>query len=222
MKQSKAWPILSSLFLAGLLFSTALIAVAQSGRRVQKMPPPPPPPAGTTKESAPLPKPGPPKPATLITLHVGMERFDAFSRIPLANYSGVLQNFIDRLKRSPSLRVVDEGGNMGRGDAVRKAKDSKEERVVWLQMGLDRIGADRDTHVDIRDVFIEYVVYAPGTAKIIGQGRTYPQAHRSRTVIPTTRTGVIYGDYLYNQAAIEAAERVLSILDLSTRPLPRP
>ena len=157
----------------------------------------------------------------MITLEVGIDRFDSFSRISLANYNGVYDSFVDRLSRSPSVKVIPTNINMSRGDAVKKTRANKEGHVVWLQVGLDRIGAEQDANVNIRYVFIEYVVYAPATAKIVAQGRTYPQAHRYKLGVPTTRTPTMVGDYLYNQAAQEAAERVLSALDLSTKPLPR-
>ena len=222
MKQSRSLKILALLFAAGLVLSFTLIAVAQSGRRANKPTQTTPPPVVPATVPA-IAKPSPEKLGPRVTLLVGMDRSDAFSRIPLSASSGVLHSCVDRLNDSASLKVIMENQSMGRGDAVKKAKAGKEgQHVVWLQVGLDRFDASRGANVDLRDVFIEYIVFAPTTAKVVTTGRTYPHMYRNRSVIPTTRTGGLYGDYLYNQAAREAAERILSALHISTRPLPHP
>jgi hypothetical protein len=222
MKQSRSLQILASLFAAGLVLSFTAIATAQSGRRVTKAPQSTAPPVAPAPAPA-APKASPEKLAPLATLLVGMDRNDAFSRIPLSATTGVLDSCVDRLNDSASVRVIRESQSMGRGDAVKKAKAGKDgQHVVWLQVALDRFDASQDANVNLNDVFIEYIVYAPTTAKVVTSGRTYPQMYRNKSVIPTTRTGGLYGDYLYNQAAREAAERILSALHVPTRPIPLP
>ena len=216
-KQLKA--LSATLFIAGVFLSFALFASAQSGRRVTKPAQPPPP--VTTAEPAAVAKPTP-APAPVVTLLVGMDRTDSFSRIPLGATSGVLQSFVDRLKESASLKVIADSRSMSRGEAVEKSKAEKEGNVVWLQVGLGGMGADSGAEVNIREVFIEYLVLAPGTAKTITSGRTYPYAYQTRSVIPSTRTSGLYGDYRYNEAARAAAERVMSIFKVPTRPVKLP
>ena len=114
---------------------------------------------------------------------------------------------------------------MTRGDAVKKAKTGTEgQHVVWLQVGTESFGGSQGGNVNLRDVFIEYIVFAPTTAKVFASGRTYPGTQRNKSVIPTTRTGGLYGDYLYNEAAREAAERILDAFHVPTQPsrLPYP
>ncbi|MEK6282723.1 MAG: hypothetical protein AABN95_20380 [Acidobacteriota bacterium] len=217
-KQSRV--LLTWLFACGLVLSFTLMAVAQSGRRVIK--PTPQPPVATTTGATTVAKPSPEKPAPRVTLVVGIDQSDSFSRIPLGATTGVLQSFVDRLKASPSVKLVVDNQSLGRGEAVRKAKSEKEGHIVWLQVGLDTMGASQGANTNIRDVFIEFVVLAPGTAKTVVSGRTYPYTYRSRSVIPSTRGPGIYGDYRYNEAAREAAERVLAAFRISTRPIRLP
>jgi hypothetical protein len=219
MKQSRSLQILASFFAAGLVLSFTFIATAQSGRRASKSPQTTVPPVAPTTAPAAA-KPSPEKLAPVATLLVGIDKSDGFSLISLSATSGVLHSCVDRLNDSASVKVIMESPSMTRGDAVKKAKAGTEgQHVVWLQVGLDRVSASQGARVDPHDVFIEFIVFAPTTAKIIASGRTYPQTHR-QSGIPSTRTGGIYGDYLYNKAAREAAERILRAFHVTTRPLP--
>ena len=218
-KQFRA--LLVALSIACVFLSFVLMASAQSGRRVTRPSTPPPVPVATP-EPSPVAKPSPANTAPIASLIVGMDHVDTFSRIPLGATSGVRDSFVNRLKASASLKVYDNGGSMTRGDAVQKAKSEKEGYVVWLQVALDRLGADQGAEVNIREVFIEYLVLAPGTAKTVTSGRTYPYAYQTRSVIPSTTTSGLYGDYRYNEAAKAAAERVMSVFKVPTRPIKLP
>ena len=225
MKQSSSLKILAALFAAAfvlsftsLLLSLHLTATAQSGRRVTKSAQPTAPPVAPTTAPAAA-KPSPQKLAPVRTLLVGMNSSDPFTRISAVAESGVLQSCVHRLNEAESVKAIMESKSMMRGDAVKKAKTGTDgQHVVWLQVGGDSFGASQGTN---REVFIEYIVLAPTTAKVIVSGRTYPQTHRNKTVIPTTRTGGLYGDYLLNEAAREAAERILSAFHVPTRSIPR-
>ncbi|HYJ88280.1 MAG TPA: hypothetical protein VEW46_19605 [Pyrinomonadaceae bacterium] len=219
MKQSRTLKILALLFAAGLMLSFTVIAVAQSGRRANKPTQPTPPPAVTATAPA-IAKPSPEKLGPRVTLLVGMDRSDPFSRIPLNASSGVLHSCVDRLNDSASVKVVMESQDLPRSDAVKKAKASKDgQHVVWLQVHLDR-GASQGANINLSDVVIEYMVFAPTTAKLVASGRTYPETYRNKSINPTKRTGGMYGDFLYNEAAREAAERILRAFHVPTRPVP--
>jgi hypothetical protein len=219
MKQSRSLKILASLFAAGLVLSFTVIAVAQSGRRVNKSTQPTPPPVVPATVPA-IAKPSPEKLAPRVTLLVGMDRSDAFSRIPLSALSGVLHSCVNRLNDAASVKVIMESQDLPRSDAVKKAKASKDgHHVVWLQVHLD-MGASQGPNINLSDVVIEYMVFAPTTAKLVTSGRTYPDAYRNKSINPTKRTGGMYGDYLYNEAAREAAERILRAFHIPTRPVP--
>src|SRR5688572_21357897 len=220
MKQSRSLKILALLFAAGLVLSFTLIAVAQSGRRANKPTQTTPPPVvpATVPAAA---KPSPEKLGPRVTLLVGMDRTDAFSRIPLSASSGVLHSCVDRLNDAASVKVVMESQDLPRSDALKKAKASKDgQHVVWLQVHLDR-GASQGANVNLSDVVIEYMVFAPITAKLVASGRTYPETYRNKSINPTRRTGGMYGDFLYHEAAREAAERILRAFHITTRPIPQ-
>lgn len=201
-----------------LVFTLVLVVVAQSGRRANKStqiakPPVPVSPAdsGATAKPSPTPE----KPRVAIT--IGMDDGHSFSGVPLSGQSAALQGCVDRLNESASVRVAAVNRNMSRGDAIKKAKSGDSAHMVWLRVELDRMSADVSGNVDVRDVFVEYVLFAPTTAKVEGSGRTYPY-RRTRSVIPTSRGG-LFGDYEYIQAGREVAEKILSSLSLPTRPV---
>lgn len=219
LKQSRFLRILACLFAAGLVLSFTLIATAQSGRRANKSTQTTPPPVvpATVPATA---KPSPEKLGPRVALLVGMERSDPFSRIPLSASSGVLHSCVDRLNDSASVKVVMESQDMPRSDAIKKARASQDgQHVVWLQVHLDS-GASQGANINLSDVVIEYIVYAPTTAKVVASGRTYPETYRNKSINPTKRTGGMYGDFLYHEAAREAAERILRAFHMPTRPVP--
>jgi hypothetical protein len=98
---------------------------------------------------------------------------------------------------------------MSRGDAVQKAKGEKESYVILLQVQIDTMSSNSQNSRDA-DLVIEYSVLAPTTAKQLTFGRTYTQAQRNRGSILNPRTSSIYGDRYLNQAAQEAADRILA------------
>ncbi|MDQ5844823.1 MAG: hypothetical protein M3539_05955 [Acidobacteriota bacterium] len=195
-----------------VLTLTALcaVAMAQSGRRTTKtksvpvtVPQPTPAPTPKATEQA--------KPA--LTLVVGMERYYGLTS------NDVLNSCVDRLDDNRAVKVVTATGDMSRGDAIKRAKAEAEAYVVWLQLETDSMSGDNNT----RNYFLEYSVFAPGTAKLTTSGRTYSQASR-KIMIPNPRRSGIYGDYQLQQAAREAADRILSALQhpLPPRTLPNP
>jgi hypothetical protein len=98
---------------------------------------------------------------------------------------------------------------MSRGNAVQKAKGEKESYVILLQVQIDTMSSNSQNSRDA-DLVIEYSVLAPTTAKQLTFGRTYTQAQRNRGSILNPRTSSIYGDRYLNQAAQEAADRILA------------
>jgi hypothetical protein len=205
----------------GLVVICALTVVAQSGRRAPKSAPIPAP----TPESSPTPtaKKSPEKPA--LPLIVGIGSYDSLANIPLYFNDSVLQSCVERLRDEPAVSVDVSSRDVSRGDAVKRAKAEKEGYVVLLQLRLDSISAS-STNANLSDVYIEYFVFAPTTAKQVVSGRTYQQAYRSRGVVlgPGT-SGNVYAEYRLKQAAREAAERILHGVHLSPPPgvtLPQP
>jgi hypothetical protein len=117
----------------------------------------------------------------------------------------VLRTFAGRLDDPESVKVEIATRDMGRSDSILRAKSEKEDYVVSLQLRSDTMtGSNSDPY----NVEIAYAVFAPITAKQVTSGRTYPGAYRNKGVILSPKSPV-YGDYALNQAAKDAAERIL-------------
>jgi len=181
----------------------ALAIVAQSGRRVRKSETAIPVP---TPEATPAPSPTP-KPEPTFTFIVGMEKFGDFSRVSLNAYSGVLRSCADRLDDSSLVKAEMTSREMSRADAVRQAKSESGAYVVWIQLRPNNFSGQPSVYDDANNVYVQYVVFAPTTAKQVTSGNTYPEAYRNARVrLPTSSTE---GNYYLNQAARGAAERIL-------------
>ena len=74
----------------------------------------------------------------------------------------------DRLRSHSSAHVTVAQGNMSRGEAIKKAKAETTTYVVLLRLVLDQMYAR-----SYDDLELDYVVFAPQTAKVITSGRTY-------------------------------------------------
>jgi hypothetical protein len=199
--------------LIGICISAILAEASQSGRRVQKSTPVP----VATPEPTPSPKPAAEKPKPAINFIIGMARYDGFRQIPLYAYAGVLRSLEDRLTDDKSVKVETVHGDMNRSDAINRAKSEKEAYVVWVQLRPDTMGDD--DNADLSNLYVGYSVYAPATAKLVTQGKTYPPVRRNKSII-LPKSGSVYGDDLLNQAAREAAERILAALKIPGRPIP--
>lgn len=94
---------------------------------------------------------------------------------------------------------------MSRSEAVKLAKDEQESYVVWLRVReILKYGQPGTKN----NAYIEFTVFAPGTAKVFTSGAAYPSS-RDRNVILERRTSDAEGDYYLNRAAREAADRIL-------------
>jgi hypothetical protein len=197
-----------------LFFLCAVIAAGQSGRHVRKPTPAPvpvPEPAPTTPKPAEKPKPG-------LTFIIGMDRFGDFSRIPLSTSSDVLRTCANRLDEPDFVKVDTVTRDIGRADAVLRAKSEKEAHVVWLKLRPNTFSGRAGTNDDPYNVYIEYSVFAPTTAKQVASGRVFPAAYRNSGVILQPKTRSI-GDYYLIQAAKETAESILEHFHVKGRNL---
>ena len=194
---------------AVLVAMCALGIVAQSGRRGHKPVPPIPVP---TPETLPTPTPSE-KPKPAFTFIVGLDKYEDFSRISLNDYDGVLRSCTRRLNDSRSVKADIATRDISRAAAIQKAKTEKEAYVVWLQLRPNTFNGTPGVNDDPYNVYIQYSVFAPITAKQVTSGNTYPEAYRRSPIkIPTSPITV---DYYLNQAARGAAERILDHFHLS-------
>lgn len=137
-------------------------------------------------------------------------------------YDTVLRACAERLDDSPSVKVNIANREMNRGEAIKRAKVETESHVVWIQLRFDSGMGQSDA--DLREVYLDYWVFAPTTAKVITNGRSYQQVYRGGGVIvmprPGGRASLPYIEQLLKQAARDAAERILSAMDLPGRSVP--
>jgi hypothetical protein len=192
---------------AGFVISLAMICLstagAQSGRRAK----PTTPISLPTPEATPTPATPAEKTKPAFTFIVATDRFADFSRISLNAFSGVLRNCADRLDDSLEVKADISTHDMSRADAVRQAKTEKEAYIVWLQLLPNTVSGQTGVNDDPYNVYVEYSVFAPTTAKQATSGNVYPEAYRNKQIrLPTPTTS---GDYYLNQAARGAAERIL-------------
>ena len=193
-------------FSFAIIFALSCFATvkAQSGRRAPK----------TTPATAPAPSPEP-APASAVKLEqpkavlqfvVGIERYDSFSSISIVTYNDVLRNCAQRLDESPSVSAQRVESSMSRNEATNRAKAEKNAYVVWLRVREDNMSSSPTGSPG--NVYIEYVVFAPTTAKVVSSGSAYP---RKRGMIPSSRTGV-NGDRDVIEAARSVADKILNAM----------
>lgn len=178
---------------------------AQSGRRVSK------------SKAAPIPTPEVPaeekkpteelKPA--FTFILTSDKHEAFGQVPSYFHDSVLRACADRLDDSPSVRVEIAYRDMNRGEAIRRAKAEKEAFVVWMQLRTDSGSIGRE---DLSELYLDFWVFAPTTAKVKLSGRSYQGSYGVGGVItsPRNRASLPHAELMLKQAAREAAEKILA------------
>ena len=209
--------ILLHLSVVSLAVGVSLVCVstviAQSGRRGQKSTSAP----AATPEPTPVNKPRE-KEKTTMTFIVGVDRYLGFSSIPLSFYDTVARGCAERLDDAPGAKIEVAQKEMNRSDAVLRAKAEKEAFTVWLQLRVENVSGDPTMVNNLSQIFVEYAVFAPITAKMVTWGHTYQEGYRKGGVVvgpPGSSSGnVAYSEHLLKQAAREAAERILSSLKM--------
>lgn len=197
-----------------LILACSFAAYAQSGRRQTKPAP-----------AAPIPSPTPeptPKPKTEakepeLFFFVGADRNRSYSFYPNSYYDAVLSGCSEVLRRYSSAQVDVTVRELSRGEAIKKAKDSANTYTVLLELQEDAMSrSPGNSQYD--QIQLEYVVFAPGTAKIVTSGRTYQNASRKGPVVvgPTGggSTSGLYREVLLKRAGEEAGDRILRALHL--------
>ncbi len=201
----KSQPLLSLAVIfavvVGLGFSAAL---GQSGRRAPKSKTVSPP----VQEPAPTPSPSPAKLKSQVAVRfiLGMDEIDNFSSLSLSAISGIKRSCAQRLGERAWIRVTSAPRPMVRSEAIKLAKAEQDSYVIWLRARVDSMSGRQAGAGN--NAFIEFVVYAPQTAKIVVAGSTYPASRGN--VILERRPSDIDGDYYLNRAARETADKILS------------
>jgi|SRR5215217_480902 len=198
-------PVAATLIIVLCVLSMA----AQSGRRQVKPPPAAPVPT-PTPEPTPVPK-KVDKDSELL-FFVGADHHDSFSQLPLSYHDAALRGCVDRLRASSSASVDVTEKSLSRSEAIKRAKSEAGGYVVMLSLTFDSMARSYD------DLVLEFLVFAPGTAKLVTNGRSYLTGRRAGPVVvgPGSRgsTSGLYREQLLKQAGEEAGGRILKALHL--------
>ena len=191
----------------------ALSVQAQSGRR-RTTPPPAAPVPTPTPEPTPTPKKSDNDDELVFLL--GTDRYSSNVNIPFSFYDAVLRGCAERLRAGSSASVDVISKDFSRGEAIKRAKAETKSYVVLMTLNADTMGRRAD------ELLLEYVVFAPVTAKIVTSGRSYMTGKRAGPVVvqpPRTRDGVIYAEETLRRMGEEAGERILKAMHLNA-PVP--
>ncbi len=153
----------------------ALSVHAQSGRRQAKVIPAAPVPT-PTPEPTPIPK-KEQKDAELL-FFVGADHQSSYYSFPLAYYDAAMRGCVERLRSGSSASVDVTEKSLNRSDAIKRAKaEGPDSYVVMLKLALDSMARSYD------DMVLEFVVFAPRTAKTVAFGRSYMNANRKGPIV---------------------------------------
>jgi hypothetical protein len=196
-----------------LITLNALSGYSQSGRRLPKA-------SAPTPEAKPQEQPkekskSDEKPRVAIILGIAGRHISY--NVPSYFYDSVLQSCADRLRDAPSVKLNVSGRDINRAEAIKLAKSQKEAYVALLDLRNDGMSARTMSSDSYDEILIDFVVFAPETAKVTTSGRTYQRAYRKGPIVVGPRTGrtsPIYAEQMLKQAARDAADRILSALHL--------
>jgi hypothetical protein len=191
-----------------LISLCALTAQAQSGRRQTKPAPAAPVPTPTPE---PTPKPKKAESESELLFVLGADRHGSFTNLPYSYFDAVLLGCGERLRSGSSASVDVSQQSISRGEAIKRAKSEAGGYVVWINLTIDSMARSYD------DLEVEYVVFAPSTAKVLTSGRTYLNGNRKGPIVvgPRGSTNGIYREQLLKQAGEDAGSRILKALHLT-------
>ena len=182
---------------------------AQSGRR-RTVPPPAAPVPTPTPEPTPTPKKSTKENELLFFL--GANRNAGYSSFPYSYFDAALRGCAEKLRSGSSASVDITNKDLSRGEAIKRAKAETRTYVVLITLTIDTLTAR-----SYDDLVLEYVVFAPGTAKSAASGRAYMNGRRAGPVVvgpPTGTTGGLFREEMLKRAGEDAGERILKSLHL--------
>lgn len=155
------------------------------------------------------------------------ENTDLFLNLPSSTHTLVMNSLITRLQDSPNVSVA-AGGKSDRKRAHDHAKIEREAFTLLVQIDAETTGGRPPTTgrpTDLGSLVVRYYVYAPTTATLKLQGQVYMRPYQAsariggvRVPLPTPGTNRLPVEYAFEQAGREAAERIMSGLDIHIPP----
>jgi hypothetical protein len=189
----------------------ATTAAAQSGRKQVKPPPAAPVPTPTPE---PTPEPKTEEKKSDLGFIVASERYTGLEQYPFSYYDAVMTGCAGRLRAASSATVDVAQSDMGRGDAIKKAKAETTTYVVLVKLKLDQMTAR-----SYDDLEVEFTLFAPQTGKVVTFGTAYQNVNQTGPIItaPKSRgsSGPMYREQFLKRAGEDVAERILKALHLN-------
>ena len=204
---------------AALILAAAFSVVAQSGRKAQK-------PLGLPTEQAkpadPAGKPSETKTqAALVTFVVVKDDTLSIGIDSLAQ-DGVSRAFVERLRQAGRDVEVKEGGKGRRNEARERAKKEETAYVVFFQLDETGMGT---TSADSRGLALRTYVYTPKTGDLKYSDTMFQRPYQDtariggvRVPVPSRRIERYPSQYQLEQAARDAADRLLSRFNITPPP----
>ena len=194
-----------------LIAFCSLSVQAQSGRRQVKPPPVAPVPT-PTPEATPIPK---KQVKNELVFSLAANRDSSYATLPFTYYDAVLQGCASRIRAGSSADVDISDNDVNRAEAIKKAKSETKAYVVWLYLTVDTMGRSYN------DLVLEYIVYAPQTAKVVTNGRAYPRGRRAGPITVDPNGGRTAGGYYYEEllkrTGEEVGDRIVKALHLDVQ-----
>jgi hypothetical protein len=206
--------------LALLIALSFVGANAQSGRR-QAKPAPAAPVPSPTPESKPTPKPKEDDEDQVNFFVATGSRGARVSRAPLYLHDAATTGCAEQLRKRTSYDVAVSLKEVSRGEAIDKAKAATTTYVVLVSVLEDVTDYQTTGYMDFE---VDYVVFAPGTAKVMASGRTYEGARKGPVTVGPRGPGMnlpSYREAALRRAGEDAANRIVKALHLSDPVPPR-
>ena len=195
-------------------------APAQSGRKAQKplgLPTEKPKPADPADQKA-----EPKKVEPLVTFVVVKDDTPSVGFESMAR-DGVAAAFLRRLEQAGQTIAVRDGGRGRRQESRERAKKEEAAYVVFFQ--LEETGMSDPTNMDVRGVVLRTYVYTPKTADLKYHDTVYQRPYNDsarvggvRVPVPTRRVERYPSQYQLEQAARDAADRLLTRFHVTPPP----
>lgn len=212
--KARAQVVVMSLAAVSLLVCAA--SFAQSGRR-------PPRPQEIAPVPTPTPEPTPPpkddrvdEKIPLLVLADDAHSFYMTSR----EIETVHAVAVVRLRESRALEVSAGERRASRGEAIKRARESKGRHVVWLELRPDAQFETRTQRPPAEYFRIQYTVFQSGTAKLIASGTVYLRniyGPLGRVGLPSCYPVMTY-EAEFVIGALETAERIMKSFSLPVPP----
>ncbi|HMG37371.1 MAG TPA: hypothetical protein VKM94_25935 [Blastocatellia bacterium] len=196
---------------------------AQSGRKIPKKPPgtqqqdsPPPSDSSKSKEASNDNQSDNKKPAIPVAV-VSNVAFVGSYDLQLAGL--VTDGILSRLSETHAVQASTAGTNLNRKEASDLAKKSTDTYVLWFELQADVIDSRSSIGgVDPRSMYVDFVVFAPGSNKQKTSGHVY-QRGRGQGGIPGNGPSSTWTvEYSLRNAGRETADRLLDALGLASLP----